>query len=130
MEPQQTTVPADRTAHVKSGPAEIPTASVRFDTTTGSFVSWFVVPLPSCPSVSAPQQTTVPSERSAHVCSRPAEMARMPVMTLPGAVGDADVPLDESSPVRAPHAAIAVPSSHRGHERLARGSSLRRAPPA
>jgi hypothetical protein len=93
-------------------------ASVRFDTVTGSFVRSFDVPLPSCPTESLPQQTTVPSERRAHVCERPAEMASSPVTVPPPDVALASSAFDESRPVRAPHAIAAMASKLRNAPRF------------
>jgi hypothetical protein len=49
----------------------------RFDTGTGTELL-VVVPFPSCPTVLRPQQTTEPSDFSAHVYPHPAEIAVTP----------------------------------------------------
>src|SRR5205807_2509007 len=80
--PEHFTVPSARRKQLWCHqPAVTPTASVMPLTCT-EVGARLVVPSPSCPDAFAPQQRTVPSARTAQVCSHPALMATAPVIPV------------------------------------------------
>ena len=74
-EPQHITEPLSISAQVKSNPASTATAGRGNGTVWVGEVLCDVVLSPSCPLLFRPQQTMLPSSRTAQVCSPPAVMS-------------------------------------------------------